>query len=110
MIRSLCGTDGFKNVVVLTTFWDQVRLEEATMRENVLKSRFFKTLVDGHARFMRHDQTVESTRHVLSHIYTLTPTILQIQQEIRAGGKRLEDTAAGSVHRTELERMIAKHR
>ena len=110
MFRNLCGAENYKNVVVLTTFWDKIPLEEATMRENVLKSKFFKELVDGHTRFMRHDRTVRSAHDVLSHIYTLTPTNVQIQQEIRVEGNRLKDTAAGSVHRKELERMIAKHR
>ena len=59
---------------------------------------------------MRYDRTIEGARRVLKHIFTLAPTNVQIQHEIRVEGKSLEDTAAGSVHREEVERIIAKHR
>ena len=59
---------------------------------------------------MRYDRTIEGARRVLKHIFTLAPTNVQIQHEIRVEGKSLEDTAAGSVHREEVERIITKHR
>ncbi|KAK2466550.1 hypothetical protein APHAL10511_001412 [Amanita phalloides] len=111
MFRHLCGTRAYENVVVLTTFWDQLPNEqEGAKREEQLKTRFFDDLVEGGARFMRHDGTIESARDVLRCILTLVPTIVQIQQEIRLEGKVLEETAAGSVHREEVEKIIAKHR
>lgn len=59
---------------------------------------------------MRHDRAIESTRQVLRHIFTLDPVIAQIQRDIREEGTSLEDTAAGSVLREEVERIIAKYR
>lgn len=106
--RNLCGEGGFKNVVVLTTFWDCVTNDEGRKRETQLKSRFFKELVQGGARFMAHDQSLGSAQEVLKHVLTLVPTNTRIQEEIRVEGKRLEDTAAGSVHRKDLEEFIAK--
>ncbi|CAA7267408.1 unnamed protein product [Cyclocybe aegerita] len=100
-----------QNVVVLTTFWDQLPSEEEGIkREGQLKARFFKDLVDGGACFMRHDRSIESACRVLTHIFMLVPAIAQIQTEIRIEGKMLEDTSAGSVLREEVERIIAKHR
>lgn len=110
MFRGLCGAAAFKNVVVLTTFWDQVSTSEGVRREAQLKSIFFKDLLIGEACFMRHDHKAESTRPVLKHISTLAPTITQIQRDIREKGNRLEDTAAGSVLREEVEIIIAKYR
>ncbi|CAA7267406.1 unnamed protein product [Cyclocybe aegerita] len=111
MFRNLCGTEAYKNVVVLTTFWDQLPSEEeGVKREGQLKTRFFKDLVDGGACFMRHDRTIESARKVLGHIFPLPPAVAQIQTEIREEGKTLEDTSAGSVHREEVERIIANHK
>ena len=111
MFRNLCGAKNYKNVVVLTTFWDKVTdKKEGIQREEQLKSKFFKELVDGGAGFMRYDRTIKSARRVLRHIFTLVPTNVQIQHEIRVEGKSLEDTAAGSVHREEVERIIAKHK
>ncbi|KAJ3842821.1 P-loop containing nucleoside triphosphate hydrolase protein [Lentinula raphanica] len=112
IFRELCGAATFKNVVVLTTFWDRVNEQEGVAREEELKSNsnFFKDLVDGGARFMRHSRENSAARQVLDHIFTLSPTNVQIQQEIRVEGKSLEETAAGAAQREEINRMIAKHK
>ncbi|KAJ7277726.1 P-loop containing nucleoside triphosphate hydrolase protein [Mycena rebaudengoi] len=109
MFKNLCGTETYKNVVVLTTFWDRVSNEEGVEREEELRSRFFKDLVDGGTRFMRFNRTMDSANKVLGHILTLAPTNVQIQEEIRVDGKSLGETAAGSERRQEAERMISKH-
>ena len=111
MFKGLCGSNHYKNVVVLTTFWDKMTKEEGVQREEQLKTSFFQDLVAGGAEFMRHSRgNMKTGRKVLEHIFTLLPANLQIQEEIREQGKLLEDTAAGSVHREEIERMIAKHK
>ena len=108
MFRGLCGAETYKNVVLLTTHWDQVSNQEGVKREDQLKSKFFKDLVAGGACFMRHDRTVESTFQVFRHILSMPPAFTQIQKEIREEGKSLADTAAGSVHSEEVERELAK--
>ena len=113
MFGELCGPAAFKNVVVLTTYWDQLPTDKPEMgvqREGQLKSKFFKKLVDGGANFMRHDCTVESTRKVLRHILPMPPTITQIQTEIRKEGKSLSETSAGTVRSKEVEEAIAKYK
>ncbi|KAJ6536248.1 hypothetical protein B0H19DRAFT_897375, partial [Mycena capillaripes] len=109
IFKELCGAQYYKNVVILTTFWSQVDKSQAQRREEQLKSHFFGPLVEGGARFMRHHQTVDDAREVLSHIYSLVPENPQITEEIRVQGKTLENTAAGSVLREEVEGRIAKH-
>jgi hypothetical protein len=109
MFHNLCGEGGFKNVVVLTTFWDTVTNEKGTGRETELQSDFYGELVQGGARFMRHDLSLGSAHKVLKHVLTLAPTNVRIQEEIRVEGKSLEDTAAGAVHREEVQKLIAKH-
>ncbi len=110
MFRNLCGTETYKNVVVLTTFWDNAGPKErAVEREEELKSTAFKDLVDGGACFMRHDRTIETAQKVLSHTLTLVPANVQIQKEIRLDGKDLVDTSAGSVYREEMEAILAEY-
>ncbi|KAJ3924517.1 MAG: hypothetical protein NXY57DRAFT_875764, partial [Lentinula lateritia] len=110
MFQNLCGPNAYGNIVVLTTFWDRVSAEEGLTREEQLKSTFFSNIVAGGARFMRHDRTAQSAREVIAHILTLSPTDVQIQEEIRVDGKGLEETAAGLVHREEVELVLEKHR
>ena len=101
----------YKNVVVLTTFWDQVSPEVGARREAQLQSNFFKDLAQGGAQFMRHDRTSQSASKLLNHVFSnLTPTSAQIQLEMGREGKSLIDTAAGSVQQQEIERIVAKHK
>ncbi|KAF7369651.1 G domain-containing protein [Mycena venus] len=109
MFKELCGAQNYKNVVILTTFWSQVDKSQGPRREEQLRSQFFRPLVEGGARCMRHHQTFDDAGEVLSHIYSLVPVNLQITEEIRVQGKTLENTAAGAVLREEVEGYIAKH-
>ena len=110
MFQELCGPAAYKNVVVLTTFWDQISTPEGARREEQLKSNFFRKLVEGGAQFMRHDRTVESSRKVLRHILPMPPTITQFQKEIREDGKSLTETSAGSLYSQEVEMVLAKYK
>lgn len=98
MFKGLCGTD-FQNVIVLTTFWDQVDPNKGLRRENELKSNFNDIVAKG-GHFMRHNHTDESARQVLGWI---------LQKEI-GEGKGLEDTNAKYVRQEEVDRLIIKHK
>jgi hypothetical protein len=110
MFKNLCGTKSYKNVVVLTTFWDEINEELGQGREAQLKGQYFKEFVEGGARFVRNNQTVERTHEVLKHIFTLDPTYPLLAIELGRQKIVLEKTAAGSVQREEVEWMIAKHK
>ncbi|KIK57234.1 hypothetical protein GYMLUDRAFT_46492 [Collybiopsis luxurians FD-317 M1] len=111
MFKSLCGSETYKNVVVLTTFWDDKSAQTmGEKREEELKSKFCKPLADGGATFMRHDRTIPSTQKVLQYILTLVPTNVQITKEIREEGKALENTTAGSVRSAEVNQLIIQHK
>ncbi|KIK59283.1 hypothetical protein GYMLUDRAFT_245358 [Collybiopsis luxurians FD-317 M1] len=80
--QNLSDSDTFRNVVVLTTFWDdRSAWNVGEDREAELKSGVFLQLAEGGAVFMRHDKTVLSARRVLKHL----------------------------VHKSELDLLIAKH-
>ncbi|KAJ7511407.1 P-loop containing nucleoside triphosphate hydrolase protein, partial [Mycena galericulata] len=111
--KKLSGAETFKNVVILTTFWDSVPKADGHKRENELmnKSRFFKDLVAGGAVFMRHNhKEKESALQVLRHVSALEPKDALIAKEMLDEGKSLEETAAGSVRREEIEQLVAKHK
>lgn len=110
MFQNLCGLDAYKNIIVLTTFWDKVTDEIGAKREKQLKENFFKQLVDCGACFMRHDMSFQSAQDVLRHILPLVPTDTLIGKEIVDDGKNLDQTAAGSVHSKDVEEIIAKHK
>lgn len=59
---------------------------------------------------MRHNCTMDSAQDVLDRISILVSVDVQIVEEIRKEGKTLEQTAAGSVRREELDALIAQHK
>jgi len=104
MFKDLCGTETYKNVVVLTTFWDQIStMDEGARREELLKSRFLKELVEGSASFMRYDHTLESARCVLRHIFTLPGD--QVQKDIAVGPTATSHKSEVESIREEMKRI-----
>ena len=69
MFRRLCGTS-LKKVVILTTMWDEVTLEEGSQHEQELMESkdMFKPLLDGGAITIRHTRTAESANKVVDHL------------------------------------------
>jgi len=112
MFKGLCGGNAYENVVIVTTFWNYlISEEEGVQREAELKSIFFKELVKGGAKFMRHEcDDMGTARDVLGHVFTLPATDVLIQKEVCVEGKTLEFTTAGSVHSDEIMRLIARHK
>ena len=55
MFKKLWGPDPPKNVVVVTTFWDEIQLDEGIQFETELKTkdRFFTGLAKGGSKFFR---------------------------------------------------------
>jgi hypothetical protein len=114
MFRKLCGDDALKNVVVVTTRWDDVQekdREAMGKREKELMQtpgKFFEPLISAGGRFLRHDNTIGSARRITETFLTNDPTPLQIQLEMH-GGKTLEETAAGSELAAEMKKLMDKH-
>jgi len=89
MFRKLCGEDALKNVVVVTTRWEDIQekdREAMGRRENELvntKGNFFEPFIAAGGRFLRHDNTFESACRIMEKVLDSDPI-------------KLEDTAAGS--------------
>ena len=114
MFGKLCGQDALKNVIVVTTRWDDTQekdKEAMVRRENELmttKGKFFEPFITAGGRFLRHDNTMGSARRIMEKVLDNDPITLQIQAEMDKGMK-LEETAAGSELAAEMNRLIAKH-
>ena len=114
MFRKLCGDDALKNVVVVTTRWDDVQEKDRGVmlkREKELMEtpgKFFEPVIAGGGRFLRHDDTAGSARRIMEAFLKNHSIPLQIQLEMR-DGKTLEETAAGSELAAELKKLMDKH-
>jgi len=112
MFQKLCGPDSLKNVVIVTTMWDMVSLEEGSEREQELKlsDSMFKPVLDGGATIMRHHNTPQSATEVINRLLGKTATTVQIVREIAEEKKHVQDTEAGIELRTDIEGILKKHK
>ena len=102
MFKKLCGPDPLKNVVVITTFWDEIDLDQGIEFETELKTkdRFFKGLVEGGSKFVRFgkfppgkipkDPGFFPPISIVSELVALDPVFIKMQKEL-ADGKTVEE-------------------
>ena len=117
MFKKLCGPDPLKNVVVVTTFWDEAEsLEGAIQTETELKTKdkFFKGLVEGKSKFVRFGKFRPGEIPkgpeflppvtIVSELVALDPVFLEMQKEL-AEGKTVEETSAVAELYKELQNL-----
>ena len=114
MFKKLCGPDPLKNIVVVTTFWDEIELVQGIELETELKTndRFFKGLVEGGSKFVRSGKfppgeipkgpEFQPPISIVSGLVALDPIFVGMQKEL-AEGKAVEETSAGAELYKELQ-------
>ncbi|KIK59285.1 hypothetical protein GYMLUDRAFT_245360 [Collybiopsis luxurians FD-317 M1] len=105
MVKTLCRTGTFENVVVLMTFCDGEKdlSTGADGEVELLCSTFGQELAQGGAVFRRHDRTVPAARMVLEHILTSNA---QNSNEIAEKKESPEDIPA---NKAEVDLLIAQY-
>ncbi|KIO01012.1 hypothetical protein M404DRAFT_40787, partial [Pisolithus tinctorius Marx 270] len=66
MFMELCGKENFKNIVLVTTMWDEVTEEVGSARENELQSGFWQAMINLGSTIHRFDGTMESAWKIIS--------------------------------------------
>ena len=108
-LLAMCGDRALRNVVIVTNMWGKVTPEVGDARKEELANSFFKRALDNGAKFIAHDDTVESTHNIIRTILDNQQVTLRIQKEIVHQGKMIEETAAGKELRRELDERVKKH-
>ncbi|KAI6014187.1 hypothetical protein EDC04DRAFT_678842 [Pisolithus marmoratus] len=111
MFHKICGQASLKNVVIVTTMWDEVTPEEGELREQELRSSetLFQPLLDEGAVMCRHDSTPASASAIVDRLLCIQRhTTTQIVHELLYEQKSLEETAAGAEIRSELLTVLQK--
>ncbi|KAH6891651.1 hypothetical protein BKA70DRAFT_1571973 [Coprinopsis sp. MPI-PUGE-AT-0042] len=117
LFKKLCGTESMKNVVVATSFWDQLSDQsDGIQREHdlITQDGLLKELSVGGAKFVRschftpgkkpHDPAFLTPKEIVDYLLDLDPVYVEMQKEM-ANGKAIADTAAGSSLLEEFERL-----
>ena len=95
MFHNLCGVEALKNVVLVTTMWDQVDEEEGDNPENELTNRYWKTMIELGCRTSRFENNTESALDIVSQFQNARCTVL-LQMELVNLHLELAETSAGS--------------
>lgn len=112
LFSKICGEGAMKNVVIVTTMWEDVAEEVGAQRETELRSKplFFKDAVDHGARMQRLLNTPQSALDTMSPFFEYAPKVLHMQYELVDLRKLLPHTDAGTELKTELERQAERHK
>jgi hypothetical protein len=98
VFKELCGAGAFRNVVLLSSFWDVVDYNTAIMRETELKDtpHFWGNMIRSSAKVMRFDNSRTSGLAAVNAILNYpTKITLDIQREMLLEVRPLIRTSAG---------------
>ena len=94
MFQNLCGTEALKNVVLVTTMWDEVGEEEGKNRENELTANYWKAMIDLGCHTSRFYNNTKSALDIVSQFQDARCTVL-LQKEMVDLHLELAETSAG---------------
>jgi hypothetical protein len=112
MFRSLCGDNAFKNVLLVTTFWDELQDEakgEMRERELLQKLEWWGNMTSKGSRMRRFQNTRESALSIVADLAGLPVVTLQIQTEMVEQGLGIDQTTAGEALNRELAELRAAY-
>jgi len=97
MFRNLCGDDALENVILATSFWDQVEpsLGERRERELVDSKDFWADMVAKKSRVVRLTLRRSDCLKLLEQIAGNSKRDLLVQQELVTENRAMEDTTLG---------------
>jgi hypothetical protein len=104
MFQRLVGNSALDHVICCSTMWDRVEgsVGEFADREGQLRGKYWANMIANGAQMVRHDNTAQSARSIISKLLKLAPVALVIQQELVDNQKQLCETFAGIEMNREL--------
>ncbi|KAI6132515.1 hypothetical protein EDD16DRAFT_1891037 [Pisolithus croceorrhizus] len=104
LFRELCGKDAFKNILIVTNMGKDDELEACNERERELATddKYYKPMLDGGARMVRHNGTPDSAKAIISQLINKGEVTLVGQREIVDEHKEFSGTTVGK----ELTRVL----
>ncbi|KAF8811579.1 P-loop containing nucleoside triphosphate hydrolase protein [Phlegmacium glaucopus] len=94
MFQNLCGNEALKNVVLVTTMWDEVEDEEGRNRETELTAKYWNSMLELGCRTSRFYNNTQSAWDIVSQFQDARCTVL-LQKELVDLRLELSETSAG---------------
>jgi hypothetical protein len=109
MFESLCGKKNLKNVIFVTTMWDQVLEDVGKERERELRQNFFRPILERGAHMFAYDGRAESGWSIIDRFVDDRFATL-LQEELVDLKKELCETDAGRQLYGILEKLVEQQR
>jgi len=110
LFKKLCG-ESFKSIVLTTTMWGEVESEEeGTLREDELKDKYWRAMIERGSSVKRFLYTRESAFDVLRPIFEEVNerNALLLQEEMNELKMQIKETSAGKTLYLELEELVSR--
>ncbi|KAF8805168.1 hypothetical protein BYT27DRAFT_7192832 [Phlegmacium glaucopus] len=110
MFEELCGKNSFQNVILATTMWDDIDNATGAAREEELKSKYWRAMLDRNSTTGRFLRTRESAFALIDPLIDAanTRSSVLLQQEMVDMRKKLPATSAGQKLFSEMEHLVMK--
>ncbi|KAI6021210.1 P-loop containing nucleoside triphosphate hydrolase protein [Pisolithus marmoratus] len=111
LFRELCGKDAFKNILIVTNMWrdDDLVVFNERERELATDDKYYKPMLDGGARMVRHNGTPASAKDIISQLINNGEVTLVSQREIVEEHKEFSGTAVGKELTRALEEQAEEY-
>jgi len=107
LFTNLCGNYAIRNVVFATTMWDTVKPEVGSRREDELRTKYWKEMMENGCKIARFDKTFKSAWEIIDLIVGNEAYALLIQEEMALSRRELSETTAGKILYTKLQKLLA---
>jgi predicted GTPase len=111
MFQKLCGKNALKNVVLATSFWDQVDPDRASRREKELREskEFWGQMIERGSRVVRLGD-YKANLKLLRRMALYNPVTLKAQDEMVNRGRTAAQTSAAKMSAHDLEAEKSKYK
>lgn len=108
LFQKICGDLALKNVVLVTSGWDEIDEDRGMERERQYREDIWSSMIRKGSKMMRFYGTEDSAGVIASYLLEQSNVMLQLQKEVLVEHKRLDETSAGSFAKSSLERSNKK--
>ncbi|KAL2671381.1 hypothetical protein Neosp_013967 [[Neocosmospora] mangrovei] len=109
IFKRICGEEALKNVLLVTSRWNNIDEALGASRERQLRESFWAYMLGRGSCMSRFHGDHPSAVGLASQLLIKDPVVLQLQHEMIDEGKDLNKTSAGSFVDDGLEKLREEH-
>ena len=109
IFKKVCGQLALKNVLLVTTRWNEVDETVGASREKQLREDFWAYMLSNGSTMKRFHGTKDSAMVIASELMSKQSIVLELQRELVDEGKTLQETAAGGFINEDISERKAQY-